>query len=260
MDKLAVEILFQIFFYACTDGGPTGCSLALVSRRIREASRPARFYSVALFSSPTKVEKFLQAYQRERDHSLDMLPRVRHLWLSYDENGHDLPQPSPSPESLKAPISRAEFLARLQRRAQTWRSAHASLDEQYNRVIPMLILAVAADLQSLALNHERWRNTTVVRCCFPRLRELTLIGGNPIFLPFSAMEEGLVLYPSLQRLHLILTPVCKKIDFLDWARHAPMLTHLRVSRLDYNPRVTLESLEQVICECIPFPSLPRKRR
>ncbi|OSD08419.1 hypothetical protein PYCCODRAFT_1429488 [Trametes coccinea BRFM310] len=246
MDKLALEILCQIFFYACTDGGPTGCALALVSRRIHAASRPARFYSVALFTSPAKIEEFLRVYQHERGRSMDMLPRVRHLWLSYDENSHEVPQPSPPPVSPKAPTSRAEFLAILQRRAQTWRSAHAILDEQYNRVIPMLIRAVAADLESLALNQIRWQSTAVVRCGFPRLRELTLIGGDPNFLPCGATEESAVLYPKLQRLHHILTPIGKKVDFAEWTHHAPLLTHLRVSRLDYNPRITLKSLEQVI--------------
>ncbi|KAI9065473.1 hypothetical protein FKP32DRAFT_1610697 [Trametes sanguinea] len=213
MDKLAVEILSQIFFYACTDGGPTGCSLALVSKRIRAASRPARFFSVALFSSPAKIEQFLDVYQQERSRSLDMLPRVRHLWLSYDENSHEVPQPSPPPVSPKAPASRAEFLAMVQKRVQSWQSAHANLDEQYSRVVPMLIRAVAADLYSLAFNQIRWQNTAVVRCCFPRLRELTLIGGNPNFLPCGATEDSAVLYPQLQRLHHILTPVGKKVDF-----------------------------------------------
>ncbi|KAH9852765.1 hypothetical protein C2E23DRAFT_859750 [Lenzites betulinus] len=254
MDRLAVELLNHIFFYACTDGGQTGCSLALVSKRIRAISRPARFYSVALFSSPAKIEQFLQAYHQERARSLDMLPRVRHLWLSYDENGSgDSGMPTNAPPALAAkhPTSRAEFLALLQRRTQHWRSAQVNLDEQYNRVIPMLIREVAPDLHSLALNQSRWRSTTVVRCFFPRLRELTCIGGDPSFLPFGAVDPDgrcAPLYPSLQRLHHILTPTCKVVNFINWGRHAPALTHLRVSRLDFSPRSTLETLEHVISD------------
>ena len=41
LDKLAVELLTLIAFYACTDGGPTGCALALVSKRVRAASGDA---------------------------------------------------------------------------------------------------------------------------------------------------------------------------------------------------------------------------
>ena len=51
MDKLAVELITLISFFACTDGGATGRSLALVSKRINYASRPARFYSVSLVDS-----------------------------------------------------------------------------------------------------------------------------------------------------------------------------------------------------------------
>ncbi|KAI0664765.1 hypothetical protein C8Q70DRAFT_11959 [Cubamyces menziesii] len=244
MDKLAVELLDHIFSYACTDGGQTGCALALVSKRIRATSRPARFYSVALFSSPTKIEKFLHAYERECARAADARPRVRHLWLSYHENEQG---PSAVPTMpAKPPTSRAEFLAILQRRTQHWRSAQENLDEQYNRVIPMLIKTVAADLYSLALCQARWRSSSVVNCAFPRLQEITLIGGDPSFLPFSSTEDGAILYPSLRRLHHILTPVCKDVNFLNWTTHAPALTHLRVSRLDYCPHTTLETFEQAI--------------
>ncbi|KAI0647489.1 hypothetical protein C8Q79DRAFT_631077 [Trametes meyenii] len=248
MDKLAVELLNQIFLHACTDGGQTGCALALVSKRIRTISRPARFHSIALYSSPDKIELFLRTYQQERARAVDMLPRVRHLWLSYDENGRggfEVPEPS---SSANPPSSRAEFLALLQRRAQRWCSAQENLDEQYKRVIPALINVVAPDLYTLALNQSRWRGTSVVKCRFPRLQELTLVGGDPSFLPFSAAEDDVILYPSLRRLHHILTPICKDVNFVNWAQHAPRLTHLRVSRLDFCPRTTSETLEQVISD------------
>lgn len=251
MDKLAVELLTEIFLYACSDGGQTGCALALVSKRVRALSRPARFFSVALFSSPAKIEQFLHAYQQERARAPDMLPRVRHLWLSYDENGEGHSGMPTAVAPVKPPTSRAEFLAALQRRTQSWRSAQVNLDEQYNRVIPMLMREVAPDLHSLALNQSRWRSTAAVRCRFPRLRELTCIGGDPSFLPFALADaEGAPLYPTLQRLHHILTPNCKDVNFISWARHAPALTHLRVSRLDFWPRSTVETLEEVISECL----------
>ncbi|KAI0362594.1 hypothetical protein OH77DRAFT_1416868 [Trametes cingulata] len=254
MDKLAVELLSQIFFYACTDGGQTGCSLALVSKRFRAASRPARFYTVALYSSPAQIERFLYAYQRERSEAYDALPRVRHLWLSYAETSGGAPEAPPA-ESQK-PTSRAEFLALLQRRTQRWRCAQEGLDEQYNRVIPLLMNEVAADLYTLALTQSRWRCTNAAKCSFPRLKELTLIGGDISYLPLSGGEGDTVLYPSLRRLHRVLTPVCKDVDFLDWARHAPRLTHLRVSRLDFCPYRTVATLQQVLTdtsdECLPY--------
>ncbi|KAI0820183.1 hypothetical protein BC628DRAFT_921057 [Trametes gibbosa] len=266
MDKLAVELLTLIFFYACTDGGQTGCSLSLVSRRIRDASRPARFYSVSLMTSPTQIEQFLECLQNERARSREMMPRVRHLCLSLFGKGLDTSStragPStPSPSILcapaGAPTSRAEFLASLQRRTRQWRSAQDNLDEQYGRAIPALIRTIAPDVYTLAFLQAQWRSTSVVRCTFPRLRELTLVGGDPSFLPFAFVSDDRPLYPALKRLHHILAWVGKEVDFMKWAIHAPNVTHLRVSRLDYHPRITVESLDQAIGENEPdsFPHL-----
>ncbi|TBU35497.1 hypothetical protein BD311DRAFT_813011 [Dichomitus squalens] len=256
LDKLAVELLTLIAFYACTDGGPTGCSLALVSKRVRAASRPARFFSVSLMTSPAQIEQFLACYQAERARATDALPRVRHLCLSLFGKGLDSPAAAPSSAASgyaeagagagPRPTSRAEFLAQMQRRAQNWRSAQDSLDERYNHVVPTLVRAVAPDIQTLALVQAQWRASTVVRCCFPRLRELTLVGGDPSFMPFGFVPEGRPLYPALKRLHHILAFVGRDVDFLQWATHAPGVTHLRVSRLDSHPRVTLDTLDQVI--------------
>ncbi|TBU33752.1 hypothetical protein BD309DRAFT_851542, partial [Dichomitus squalens] len=43
---LPLEIWQHIFLHACTDGGHTGCSLALVSRFFHLASHPVRFNSL----------------------------------------------------------------------------------------------------------------------------------------------------------------------------------------------------------------------
>ncbi|KAI0636392.1 hypothetical protein C8Q77DRAFT_1051140 [Trametes polyzona] len=265
MEKLAVELLTIIFFYACTDGGKTGCSLSLVSRRIQQVSRPARFYTVSLMVSPTQVEQFLDCLQKERDRSVEMLPRVRHLCLSLFGKGLDTsrtgsssaPGRATTPSPMGAPTSRLEFLASLQRRTQQWRSGQDSLDEQYGRVVPALIRAIAPDVYTFAFLQAQWRSTSVVRVSFPRLRELTLVGGDPSFLPFAFLPNDKPVYPALQRLHHILAWVGKDVDYTQWAVHAPNVTHLRVSRLDYHPRITVETLEQVISDNEPdsFPRL-----
>ncbi|EIW51741.1 uncharacterized protein TRAVEDRAFT_75540 [Trametes versicolor FP-101664 SS1] len=264
MDKLAVELLTLISFYACTDGGPTGCSLSLVSRRIREVSRPARFFSVSLMTSPTQIEQFLECLQNERARATDMLPRVRHLCLSLFGNGtatttSTLPaSPSPSmPAPVGPPRSRVEFLAAQRRRAQQWHTGQDTLDEQYGRIIPALIRAVAPDVHTFAFLQAQWRSTSVIRCVFPNLRELTLVGGDPSFQPFAFVSSDKPLYPALKRLHHILAWVGKDVDFMQWGLHAPNVTHLRVSRLDYHPRITVETLDQAIGENEPecFPHL-----
>lgn len=248
MQQLAVELLTLISFFACTDGGPAARSLALVSKRINYASRPARFYSVSLISSVSQIEHFLASYEAERARAVDNMPRVRHLCLSFFGKGLEGAPQQSAPSASTAPTSRAQWLAAMQRRAQHQRSIQDGLDERYNRVIPALMRAVAPDLYSLALIQAQWRSASVVRCQFPQLQELTLVGGDPSFLPFSFVPTAKPLYPALRRLHHILSLVNKDVDLLQWAPHAPNLTHLRLSRLDYYPRVTVDTLEQVISE------------
>ncbi|KAI0371679.1 hypothetical protein BV20DRAFT_941472 [Pilatotrama ljubarskyi] len=256
MDKLAVELLTLISLYACTDGGYTGCSLSLVSKRIREASRPVRFYSISLVTSPAQVEQFMDCLQKERARSPEMLPRVRHLILSLFGRGLEM---TPSTNASRQPASRAEFLASLNRRTQHWRSAQDNLDEQYARTVPRLIRSVAPDLYTFALIQAQWRSSSIVRCSFPLLRELTLCGGDPSFLPFAFLPSDRPLYPSLRRLHHILAWIGRDVDFMQWAKHAPNVTHLRVSRLDHLPRITVDTLDQVISDSYRdyFPHLRR---
>ncbi|KAI0362645.1 hypothetical protein OH77DRAFT_1515840 [Trametes cingulata] len=254
MDKLAIELLTLISFYACTDGGYTGCSLSLVCRRIRDASRLARFYSVSLVTSPAQVEQFVTCLQKERVRSPHMLPRVRHLILSLFGQGLET---RPSTVPPRQPTSRAEFLASLNRRTQHWRTAQENLDGQYEHTIPNLIRAVAPDLHTFSLIQAQWRSSSIVRCSFPLLRELTLCGGDPSFLPLASFANDQSLYPSLTRLHHILAWTGREVDFMQWAKHAPRLTHLRVSRLDHLPPITVDTLDQVIGDNYPecFPKL-----
>lgn len=251
MDKLAVELLTLISIYACVDGGQTGCSLALVSKRIRAASRPARFFTAALISGPSKIEQFLQCFHAERSRATDALPRVRHLCLSLigprtidTSNVHVTTSASAS-----QPRTRAEFLLAMQRRAQHWKSTQNDLDEQYNRVVPALIRAVAPDVLTFALIQAQWRSSSVVRCCFSQLRDFTVVGGDPSFMPFEFMPSGRPVYPALKRLHHVLAFVGRDVNFIHWAEHSPNLTHLFVSRVDHTPRVTVDTLDQAISKC-----------
>ncbi|KAM5538064.1 hypothetical protein V8D89_008261 [Ganoderma adspersum] len=269
LDKLAVELLTLISLYACTDGGPTGCALSLVSKRMRAASRPARFFSVSLTTgSPTQLKQFLTCYQAECARAADALPRVQHLCLSLfgrEEDGAPMTDGTLPSFQLQAthaqprpprPTSRAEFLARMQRQAQQWRSAQDRLDEGYNHVVPALFRAVAPDLRTLTLIQARWRVSGAAQCCFLHLRELTLVGGDSSFLPFGFTQDGRPQYPRLRRLHHNLAFVGTGLNFLEWAAHAPSLTHLRVSRLDSHPRVIVDTLDQAIGDQAAEESFP----
>ena len=85
-DSLPVELLTPICFLACTDGGPTACSLFLVSCRIHAVSRLARFHSVA-FSGPrvlTAAPPCLARMKEEHENRerVKAASRVRHLFVS----------------------------------------------------------------------------------------------------------------------------------------------------------------------------------
>ena len=86
LHHLPPELLHEIFLNACTDGGRTGCSLALVSKATRALSSAARFNSVALMSgSNWKVRRFLKVFDEAR-HAANQEPgvaepRIKHLCL-----------------------------------------------------------------------------------------------------------------------------------------------------------------------------------
>ncbi|KAI0371638.1 hypothetical protein BV20DRAFT_1051269 [Pilatotrama ljubarskyi] len=86
MDKLAVELLTAIFSLACTDGGYTASSLALVCRHIREVSRPLRFDTVALTGCPDQMQRFLT-------HLLQLCYYVRRLAAVHGTEGSVGPFP-----------------------------------------------------------------------------------------------------------------------------------------------------------------------
>ncbi|TFK51379.1 hypothetical protein OE88DRAFT_1725763 [Heliocybe sulcata] len=61
MARLPVELLDAVAFFACTDGGRTGCALRLVSKALKDIVEPYRFHSVAI-SGPPKMKAFLRVW------------------------------------------------------------------------------------------------------------------------------------------------------------------------------------------------------
>ena len=61
--RIPYDIWHLIFQLVCTDGGASGCALALTSKSIRALSASTRFYSLAL-SSITDVKNFLICLER----------------------------------------------------------------------------------------------------------------------------------------------------------------------------------------------------
>ena len=83
MDRLPLETLHQIFELACTDGGYTGCSLALTSKFIREAAQYTRLYSVVLEAETQRLDALIALYQNQCSNAAGFRLRTVHLHISF---------------------------------------------------------------------------------------------------------------------------------------------------------------------------------
>ncbi|KAI0334668.1 hypothetical protein GY45DRAFT_1125327 [Cubamyces sp. BRFM 1775] len=249
LESLPYELLEQIFREACTDGGRTGCSLSLVSKRIRALSRSSRFHSVSLLTGTcSQLSCFLDTLERAREEAAaagEPTPRVRHLCilLTTAQGGFIPPGPyfaecsidvklGPGDLGRKDPLSHAE-------RRVVRADACAAYQAEINRLFASI---GTADLQTLyAFQNGRLFSTEesipeiVCPDGFRRLRELTLHPAYaPIFVPAAgggtgnSQPEDEPFYPALERLHIRLD-ARSAIDFAWWAANAPALEHLRVA-------------------------------
>ncbi|KAI1788377.1 hypothetical protein LXA43DRAFT_1025567 [Ganoderma leucocontextum] len=216
MDSLPVELLTPICFLSCTDGGPTACSVSLVSRRMHAVSRPARYHSVA-FSGPrilSAVPHFLARLKEEHEDRkrAEAASRVRHLFVS-----------------VLPPLGESQTMV--------WKV--------YMFTVTTLLRAVAPDVETVSLVFSPWgRNPTKpieLDVEFPRLEELTVSGVS-----FSAPQLGSPAFPALRRLHLLSGPCPRQ-----WTSLTPNVTHLRLSEVpdwDVNSGISFEELRIFSCE------------
>ncbi|PIL37519.1 hypothetical protein GSI_01213 [Ganoderma sinense ZZ0214-1] len=254
LDQLPAELLHEIFLDACTDGGSTGCSLALVSRSVRVHSRAARFHSVTLASgSNRKVRCFL----RELDKATSVAaaegsatPKVRHLCLLATARYQARTRYKRSAEDGEWRIHTQYLSEEARTRVEE------SLRVKHHAAVEALLQTVAGDLETLCLivqyqyKHEPLR-IRVGHGCFPKLRELWLSGGDGATLVFRdpAEEAGsepymrpkrTLRFPVLSRLHISVVG----LDFHRWSMDAPALESLRVTLSVHGLRDTeRESLE-----------------
>ncbi|KAI0737690.1 hypothetical protein C8Q80DRAFT_1294178 [Daedaleopsis nitida] len=245
MDRLAIELLDEIFILACTDGGYTGSSLSLVSKHIRAVSRTARFHTVAIHSRNSKqVSRFYAYLVRERARSSEgVTPRVRHLLLA-----SAVPETSPPP--MEGPWTKASsieykrriFAATAQRGSEQVCGAFKADRTKFLEDVQAVMQLLSPDLYTLTLVHchrheqqpeHRLPERFEVPGGFPRLRELTIAGPEPAFALPAAGGEGAseCMFPSMARLHIVLLAKMARptLDLARWADRAPALTHLRVS-------------------------------
>ncbi|KAH9940837.1 uncharacterized protein BXZ73DRAFT_75376 [Epithele typhae] len=192
---LPVELLHDIFTLACTDGGPTGCALSLVSRPVHALARAARFHSVVLVpATPFRVNR-LRA-QLARDCAADAyVPRLRHLCMSVVEgSGRFWPADADTEPSAAATAVEPNRDGRKSRPAHKEdkdnlkdcaRAGTAFRDARtYTQSVSALLQLAAPDLETLTFVHcHGWVDVASmygVECArFPALRELSLVGSYP---------------------------------------------------------------------------------
>ncbi|KAM5534452.1 hypothetical protein V8D89_011919 [Ganoderma adspersum] len=250
MESLAVELLERIFFFACTDGGYTGCSLSLVSKHIREASRAARFHSVSLVeSSVCQLTEFSACFRAERTRALaqGVTLRVRHLCIS----GCNSPEVRfrPKREEQASPLRIAGGRGGGMSSSPCWMNAamgrtDVGPDQQqaFDDAVSAILAAVAPDLRTLAVCHgwatyaKHFRMPSAVDVdgvAFPELEELTLAGMEWNFRTNHGMfGPPTAALPRLARLHITdVGATGRYIDLAVWSARAPRLTHLRLTNM-----------------------------
>ena len=206
MDNCPNEILGLIFEEACTDDGLTGRSLSLVSRHIHHASRRYAFQSIALYGS-----RQLSAFASLLDKANLEDFRVRHLYITDHRRVW-----KDTEQRLKECVTKDFHINDPSR-------------EISSSAILRIFKAASRNLQTLALllfdQHAEQLLSDAMS--FPNLRELTIHGSGMAHNVQSELPQCL----SLRRLHIIQDHSFKRLIAQFVSRLAPLLTHLRFSRL-----------------------------
>ncbi|KAI0362599.1 hypothetical protein OH77DRAFT_69593 [Trametes cingulata] len=235
MEKLAVELLLNIFALSCTDGGYTACSLALVCKHVGEVSRPLRFYSVALNGCPRKMQSFLIHLGKEHSAAcLTPQAKVRHLYLTtVDPTTWRSRQRETTPALVEGGVADSREDDNVDN-ADTRHSELPLTIEQYSALVASLLSSVAPDLETFTfLPYPYGPPSALTGIAFPHLRELRLVKPSSSTYDIIGKPTGPPLYPSLKK--LLLNP--GDLDAELWAYLAPGVTHLRVSGVGYQTSV-----------------------
>lgn len=239
LESLPLEIIEEIIFLACTDGGYTGCSLASVSKFIRTISRSARFHSIVLFSdSCYTLDSFLACFKiakHEAGKEGGVRPRIRHLCLA------TTPSTSHSFTNRRSrwDLTDVPSWFDLQHFGQLWNHKQwlKNLDD-YHAAVQFILQYASEDVETLCLlgsrewsvGHDVPKPAMFVRGVFPRLRELSLAGVQPTLITTS--HSLAPLFPVMSRLHIGADSM-EVGDFQRWIVDAPRVRILRVTCDNY---------------------------
>ncbi|KAI0363542.1 hypothetical protein BV20DRAFT_975566 [Pilatotrama ljubarskyi] len=243
LEDLPTELLYEIFRLACTDGGRTGCSLSLVSHRVRVLSRAARFNTLTLTAgSIWQIARFLRFLEdtvevAKRDRT--PCPRVRHLCVVTTMGGYGWCWDQRASDLRRGIIEHTETRREGLPKDELTR-LNASLVRRYQSALQRLFRAVSADLESLCLLrrdcafffselNETPEGYSIICDGFPKLRELYFSDGQPILVFTNPAKRNRPFCPALTKLSVVTSSNPKTfLNLPFWARHAPNLTYLRI--------------------------------
>ncbi|OJT10728.1 hypothetical protein TRAPUB_12760 [Trametes pubescens] len=284
LDRLPYDLWHIIFQLACTDGGRTGCALALASKACRRASSSARLHSVHIHSL-RNVRGFLICMERIR-RSTGEYPPVHHLLFSFLPETCDAPVRAWRTNWTDYARNERAMLMQLVNEHREWNTRKIAWNRGFVHHVSALLARVAGTLHTLVVLQSRDVRLPLVHCRLPALRELTLLGDDRMFvrvprpgvlvpregddsdfalydvpLP-SADGPGGVPFPALRRLHVVyawskLHPWEETLP--RWAALAPAVTHLRISQGSAQVAQTIRDMLGLPPPLVP-PSPPTSNR
>ena len=232
MDKCPIEILGLIFEEACADDGLTGRSLSLVSRHIHDTSRRYAFRSIALYG-PHQLSAFASLLDKA-----DLEGRgIRHLYLTDRWRVWMEYLPGQDREQWHR-----------ERVAEDFHVDDAS--RKYSSTILRILKIASPTIQTLTLllfgQYDEPLLSDAVS--FPNLRELTIRSKGMAYNTQLELPQCL----SLRRLHIIQGYALKRLIPQPVSRLAPLLTHLRISRLLPGTIVPIDFARDLRCMLQPY--------
>ncbi|KAH9939297.1 uncharacterized protein BXZ73DRAFT_99499 [Epithele typhae] len=244
---LPIELVQQVFLFACTDGGLMGCSLSRVSRSFRTAAHPVRYHSIAL-TGLGQIASFTAHYQHvlaaaARSSNPGAYPKVQHLYamshkemlrrkvFEHDDDDDDDLDLAFSALALDPRPASASTLAPL----------------------PALLQLVAPDVVTLCLATV-YTHTTLFAGCGPfrALRQLTVARMQGVDVPPArARPLPTPLFPALEELHIAMGVLDHSFEhlFCHWTELAPRTAALRLSDVPWRVGAS--------CMCETFGERPR---
>ncbi|KAI0650399.1 hypothetical protein C8Q79DRAFT_383329 [Trametes meyenii] len=228
--EIPTEVWQDIITQACTDGGPTGRSLALTSTFFHSQSMSPRFHSVALYSLK-QLEDFMSFL---RSQPKDCLPRIEHLYLSFVNEPIKPPPKIWRVYSGMTQKMRQNYKEQQKKDWTSWAARFRTCS------VPLLTLA-APTLRTLCVVEDGIAPLPLhIPCPLPKLQELSWMGLIEAF-----KETDPVALPVLQRVHFLhynnILPPLPSIVVA-----SSSLTHLRISDVTDTDDQLLRALAGVL--------------